>query len=309
MKVSVKIFLVFMILIQFKCTEAQIFIEKGVRPIYSTRVMRIKSFKDMENFGDVFNTRKALMGKDIFSGNISYYWGRVVLKQDEPRQIEWRSALGFYTRIHIVEEFSLNTTFFLDFNKKAVAPWTSDFNYSLGRFNWRSKTFSYGYKNYENNKYGDNIEKLGRKFLLGTYFLSYMYDLPDKVVKNIRLDHTTNIKLDFSTNYTIRYRDAQDQILGDGLFGGKTWFSLAARYTIFKNIYVESAVNYYANPDKKQPWDADYVYGFGYFNYHAFRVSATYGNWVINRFPWNKQAYPEYGFWDGEFRIFVNYAW
>jgi hypothetical protein len=298
-----------LILAGWGSSEAQIFVEKGVRPIYSTRVMRITKFKDMENFGDVFNSRKALLGKGIFSGNIAYTFGRIVLRQEEPQLIEWRSALSFYTRVSIVEDFSLNTNFFLDFNKAAVAPWTSDFTYSLGRFSWRSKSFSYGYKNYENNKYSDSFSKLRRKFLLGTLFVSYMWDLPERLISKIRLDYTSNIKLDFSTNYAFRYRDMHNNMLGEGLLGGKTWLSLAARYTIISNIYIESAVNFYPDPLKKQPWDPDYVYGFGYFDYRAFRLCFTYGNWVINRFPWNKQQYSEYGFLDGEFRVFVNYSW
>jgi hypothetical protein len=288
---------------------AQIFVEKGIRPIYNRRVMRVKKFKDMENFGDVFNSRKVWLGRNIFTGNIAYNFGRVVLKQDEPREVEWRSAIGISNRINIVEEVSLNTTFFINFNKKAVAPWTSDFTYSIGRFNWRSNTFSYGYKNYQNNKYSDSFATLGRKFLLGSFFVSYIYDLPESFVSLMRLDHTTNFKLDFSANYAFRYRDLTDRMLGDGFFGGRNWLTMAARYTIVSNIYVESAVYYYPDPKTKQPWDPDYVYGFGYFDYRAFRVGLTYGNWVINRFPWNKKQYPDYGFWDGDFRVFVNYSW
>ena len=287
---------------------AQIFIEKGVRPIYRTRVMRAGTFKDWEHFGDVFNSRRVWLGRDIFSGNISYNFGRIVIKKDEPRIIEWRHALAFYMRVRIAEEFSVNFTLYKNFNPRAVAPWTPDYTYSFGRFNWRSRTFSYGYKNYENNKYYDRWEAFSKKFLLGSWFVSYIIDMPEPVMSRIRLDPTSNIKFDFGVNYAINYRNQKEEIKGDFL-NGKTWLSLASRYTIFYNIYAEGAVYYYTDPEKRQPWDPDYVYGFGYFDYRAFRVSLTYGNWVINRFPWENQKYPYYGFLDGEFRFIVNYSW
>lgn len=289
--------------------QGQIFVEKGVRPIYTMSMVPISKFADMENFGDVFTTHKALMGHNIFSGNISYNIQRVIVKRDPTKEIQWRNTLSFYTRIHIAEEFSLNTNFLYSFNKKAEAPWTSDFSYSFGRFNWRSNTFSYGYKNYENNHYSDNISTLANKFWLGTFFGSYIHDMPEKLLKYIRIDHTTNIKFDLSLNYAPKYRDINGNLLGGGAFDGKSWSSLAARYTLFRNIYVECAVNYFLNPEHKQPWDPDYVYGFGYFNYRAFRICLTYGNWAVNKFPWNKQVFPDYGFLDGEFRIFINYNW
>ncbi|MFL5752299.1 MAG: hypothetical protein ACJ76F_02745, partial [Bacteroidia bacterium] len=60
---------------------------------------------------------------------------------------------------------------------------------------------------------------------------------------------------------------------------------------------------------KKLPWDPDYSYGFGYFDWRNFRISLTYGNWAINRLPWNRNYYPHYGFWDGNFRIVGNWIW
>jgi hypothetical protein len=76
-------------------------------------------------------------------------------------------------------------------------------------------------------------------------------------------------------------------------------------------MYVESAVYYYPEEKlKKAPWDPDYSYGFGYFDWRSFRLSVTYGNWAVNRFPWNEQTdYPHYGFLDGNFRIIANWIW
>jgi hypothetical protein len=57
------------------------------------------------------------------------------------------------------------------------------------------------------------------------------------------------------------------------------------------------------------PWDPDYTYGFGYFDWRSFRLSLTYGNWAINRWPGRKKVFEEYGFLDGQFRVIANWIW
>ncbi|HXB40659.1 MAG TPA: hypothetical protein VNZ49_08960 [Bacteroidia bacterium] len=262
----------------------------------------------MNNFRDVFHLNKYWLGKNRISGNISYNTGRILISDGTETKAEYRSALAFYTRVRFLEEFSVNTTFFVDFNKKATARWISDYSYTIGRYNWRPNKFNYGYENYLNNKYTDDIATFGEKFLEGYYFLSYSNNLPEKWTKAIAFDGTTNIKFIYFTRYAIKYRDEFD-ITHGGLTNGKSTFGLALRYTIYKNIYVESAVYYYTEPFKRQPWDPDFTYGFGYFDWRSFRLSITYGNWAINRFPGNKTSYPDYGFIDGQFRIIANWIW
>jgi hypothetical protein len=73
---------------------------------------------------------------------------------------------------------------------------------------------------------------------------------------------------------------------------------------------VEGAVYYYFSPMFTQlPWDPDYSYGFGYFDWRSFRVSLTYGNWAINRFGGKNKLYPTYNFLDGQFKVMVNWIW
>lgn len=274
-------------------------------------LIRKKKFKDMENFGDVFRSRKFLLGHNRISGNISYNWGRVMKRDESGYYPVYRNAIGFFNRIRFYEEFSLNTTFYKEFEKEADVRWIGDFNYAIGRFTWRPNKFNYGYENYVNNKYTDSWEELGRKFMEGSYFLTYSHFLPEKVMDKIKIDSTSNFRLTYYMKYAIKYRD-ENEVQHGGVFNGKPIMGVAARYTILWNIYMEGAVNYYFNPAKhKQPWDPDFTYGFGYFDWRAFRVSATYGNWAINRFPWNKDElkYPYYGFLDGQFRISVNYIW
>ena len=102
----------------------------------------------------------------------------------------------------------------------------------------------------------------------------------------------------------------ENEVVHGTLLNGKPTAGIAVRYTCFWNIYFESAVYFYVHPTlEKEPWDPDYTYGFGYFDWRSFRLSLIYGNWAVNRFPWNKTYYPNYGFLDGNFRLAANFTW
>lgn len=283
--------------------KAQI-INLNEMPRYYDRTARIKKPSQWQSMRDVFHSDEFLLGRNIFSGNISTNMGRVVIDDGKQKHNEFRNALGIFTRLNIIEEFSINTTFYKNFNPRANTVWNSDFTYSIGRYNWRPNTWSYGYENYVNNRYSDNWETLKEKALQGYFFISYGQNLGYKYLPKIRIDSTTNVRFNYFVRYAPKYRDELDNI-HSGM--GKPSFGVSAMYTIALNLYVESAI--YVYPTVRQPWDPDFSYGFGYFDYRPFRLSVTYGNWVINRFPWNKQPYPHYGFLDGNFRVIFNYSW
>lgn len=309
---AIKYLLIHLILMaQLNSALGQLKLDEEPKRLYYDRLAPVKKFKDMRDFRDVFHVDKYLLGKRRISGNISYVTGRVA-PQDSLGEFhdEYRQAIAFFTRIRFFEHFSFNTTFYADFNKNAKARWTSDYTYTIGRYNWKPKTFSYGYENYLNNRYTDPIEEVGQKFLEGYYFFSFNHELP-RLTQKIKLDSTTNFKFTYFVRYAPRYRDSMQVIHGEGLGSGKPIVGASLRATLFWNIYVEGAVYYYFDPpyEKQQPWDPDFTYGFGYFDWRSFRLTLTYGNWAINRFPWKTQSYPNYGFLDGEFKFGVNWIW
>src|ERR1051325_8313452 len=287
-------------------TWSQIVVDEEPKRLYYDYTARVKRFRDMQDFRDVFHKNKFLLGKKRIIGNISYNTGRVLVDDGHELHNEMRQALGFYTRIRFFEEFSLNSTFYWDFNPRADQKWISDYTYSIGRYNWRKGKFNYGYENYVNNKYGDNWQTFSEKFLEGYYFLSYNH-YPDVLANKIRIDSTTSLRLIYFARYAVHYLDAQNRVHGD-LLHGKPVLGTALRWTVVWNIYVESAVYFYLD-GRQQPWDPDFSYGFGYFDWRSCRISLTYGNWAVNRFPWNKKYYPNYGFADGNFRIVANWMW
>lgn len=288
--------------------KSQIEVEEEPKRLYYERTRRITNFWDMKDMRDVTHKDRYLMGKNRISGNISYNTQRIVIDDGKELRNEMRSAIGFFTRIRFFEQFSFNTTFYKDFNPKAAAFWTSNFTYSIARYNWKPNRFNYGYENYLNNRYKDNLIDMGNKFLEGYYFLSFSHNLFDTMPRFLNFDESSLIKLTYFARYSIKYRDKFDEIHG-GLTSGKVYFGAGFRYTFIKNLYVESAIYLYPEEYKKQPWDPDYSYGFGYFDYRSFRLSFTYGNWAVNRFPWNQRDYRRYGFLDGNFRIVANWLW
>ncbi len=302
--------MLFAMFFQLDRAIGQIRLDEEPKRLYYDRLARVRKFKDMKDFRDVFHYNKFLLGKNRISGNISYNTGRIVIEDAEGKKHnEVRNAIGFFTRIRFFEQFSFNTTFYKDFNPKASAMWTSNYTYSLGRYNWKPNMFNYGYENYLNNRYTDNANDMGEKFMEGYYFISYSHNL-DKVVSKMKHDSTTNIKLTYFARYAIKYKD-QNQVIHGGFDSGKPTIGAGTRITLFWNIYVEGAVYYYFDPafKKQQPWDPDFSYGFGYFDWRSFRCTLTYGNWAVNRFPWNKTIYPDYGFLDGNFRFVINWIW
>jgi hypothetical protein len=304
---KVILFLFFLLFVKAYTCSSQIVVDEEVKRLYYDRTRRITKFKDMNDFRDVFHKDKFLLGKKRIMGNLSMNMGRIIVDNGEGMHSEMRAALGFYTRIRFYEEFSVNTTFYKDFNKRAEARWTSDYTYSIGRYNWRPKRFNFGYENYLNNKYSDNFREFSNKFMQGYYFVSYGHTL-NKLSIKMALDNTTSLRMTYVARYAIKYENRQKGLEGD-ILHGKPSVGAGIRYTIYKNLYVESAVFLYPIASQKLPWDPDFTYGFGYFDWRSFKLSVTYNNWAVNRFPWNKTEYPHYGLIDGNFRIVANYMW
>lgn len=286
---------------------AQIIADEAPKDRYYMRKARVTNFWEMKDFRDVFHVDKYLLGRNRFSGNFAYNWQRVLVFDDGLQQkYQNRSALSFFFRWRFYEEISFNTTLYYDFNKQAAARWISDFTYSIGRYAWRPNKLNFGYENYINNKYTDHYTVLAQKFTEGYYFLSYNLPFPGFLARAIRIDSTTSFRMSPLVRYAFRYRDEFENVR----YEGKPTAGITARWTIAFNIYVEGGAYYYFTPTFRQlPWDPDYSYGFGYFDYRAFRISLTYGNWAVNRWPGKKKELPHYGFLDGNFRIVANWLW
>jgi len=271
--------------------------------------------KKAESLGDLLNTRKLLMGRNIIGGDLGHSMGRLVYvdQNDFQEKKILRSATMLNLRVKPWRELQFTGSFFA-YHTKDIAtnvPWIADYFYALKWSNWRPKTFSYGYENWMDNRF-DDPDGFGDKFLQGYWFVSWNHDLPENLTRRIRLDATSRVNVSYHARYFFQYRDEFNRIYGVGLDGwGKAMLGANVRWTIVKRIYVEAAAYYYPEQEVTQVmWDPDFTYGFGYFDWRPFRFSLTYGNWVMNRFPWNiQEVRPEYGILDGDLRFSFSWNW
>ncbi len=248
-----------------------------------------------------------------FIGDVGFSGGRISYNDKKTGALrrEFRFAGFVHLTINLFEEVYFRTTFFKQFqDAENLPPWTSDYYYILERFNWRPNTFSYGYENYTPNKYKATSKQFREHLLQGRFYVSYGHNLSRKLINSLKIDNTTTWSVKYFVKYSINYQDELNNNYGEGkIASGKLLMGLSTRYVIWNNIYVEGGLYYFPERDKLVAWDPDYTYGFGYFDWRAFKVNFSYGNWVVNRFPWNEKELKYYGFLDGDFKLSFSYAW
>ncbi len=186
-------------------------------------------------------------------------------------------------------------------NKDLKAPWNPDFTYVFGYNDWHPYTVSLTYANYGGNRLKPNRSK-GEKytrFLEGAFSLGWKFPMPD-VLENLFIVHETG-GIGHSINYTLVPTYSDLASLSKKHFKQKFIFS--TKYIIYKWWYANLSIHWYPISSQQQPWDPDFTYGFGYFDWHPFTISVQYNNYSGNRFPWKKQPSTSGKFNNGSFSI------
>jgi hypothetical protein len=167
------------------------------------------------------------------------------------------------------------------------APWNADFTYTFGYDDWHPYTFSFTYANYGGNRLFPDRSKKEKftNFEQGGFTLAYKFQLPKKLDRAISVHESP---AGFNVSYTVipRYTDLKAP-------SDQTWkhrASLSFRYPVYKFWYATSTLNYYPVASQQQPWDPDYTYGFGYFDFHPGKLSVQYNNYSGNRYPWRQRG-------------------
>ncbi|WP_180137158.1 hypothetical protein [Desulfoluna butyratoxydans] len=187
------------------------------------------------------------------------------------------------------------------------APWDPDFSYVFGYDDWHPYTFSLTYANYGGNRLNPDKEK-GEKvtdFSSGTYSLGWKFLIPRSIEELFIVHPTGGLGGGINYNLTPTYSD-----LASG--EEKSWkqsLSLTLKYTIYKWWYATITCYYYPRPDQQQPWDPDYTYGFGYFDWHPGTVSVQYNNYSGNRYPWNESPEDTGSFKYGSISVLWSWVW
>ncbi|MGI8893785.1 MAG: hypothetical protein ACR2GN_10050 [Bacteroidia bacterium] len=264
-----------------------------------------------DNFGDIFNSNKYFLGKNIFKGDVGYSITKVSNVDSLNILNEYyRNSAKINLNINPWKDLFLRSTFYLDLTKSDISPpWLADYFYQLGYYNWRSKTFSFGYENYQPNRWHDTKKNSLQNLRSGYFFVSYKYifSKPEEreSLKPLFWDKTSGFVISPFVKVHPEYQDENNEF--DGYLKPITGVNL--RYIIIKNIYAEAGLYYYPLHETKLPWDPDFTYGFGMYDWRAFKINVSYGNWIVNRFPWNEKEIGYYKFLNGEFNIAFTYSW
>ncbi|MBA3704897.1 MAG: hypothetical protein H0W84_03050 [Bacteroidetes bacterium] len=264
--------------------------------------------KTTQTIKDTTQTKKKYL-KNIVKLDIGLSSGRIGYSDEDGNTRYHTRLTGIFSfSVHLFEEVYVRGSLFEQVQNKNLPPWLADYYYSIGRFNWRPKTFSYGYENYAPNKFKTTNKTFVERLSQGQFFVSYQHNLPKNFLNSIKIDKSTNWSIAYYVKYSAFYQDAEG-INHGGIVDGKILLGVGTRYTIAKKIYIEGSANYYPQKDKKLPWDPDFTYSFGYVDWKPCTIAFSYGNWVANRFPWNKKEIKGYGFLDGDFKLSFSYAW
>ncbi|NEX63929.1 hypothetical protein [Noviherbaspirillum galbum] len=171
-------------------------------------------------------------------------------------------------------------------------PWNPEFTYTFGYDDWHPNTFSLVYGNYSGNRIHPAQGHPFSLFRQGNISLGYKFKLPEELDPIFKADETHDVNCSVNANATPRYLDLKT--LATQRY--KRTFSVGCRYSLPSNLYANATFFYFPDKNQQQPWDPDFTYGFGYFDWHPGTVTVQYNNYAGNRLPWNDRA------GDGNFR-------
>jgi hypothetical protein len=180
--------------------------------------------------------------------------------------------------------------------------WSPDFTYVFGYDDWHPYTLSLVYANYGGNRFSPSHSSLGQRTALaeGGVTLAWKLRAPPRVERAMALSRSSALDLNVNYTWTPRYTTGRGETA--------TWKQKAGvtvKYGIHKWLYVTTTAYYYPHPSQQQPWDPDFTYGFGYFDWHPRTFSLQYNNYAGNRYPWRRGA--RAGFRDGS--ISLTWSW
>jgi len=174
-------------------------------------------------------------------------------------------------------------TFYQYVDPDKQASWNPDFSYVFGYDDWRPYTLSLVYSNYSGNRLNPD-EAAGEKFTRfeeGTISLGWKFPFPEELKSYFLIDPDGAIGHGIYYNAMPRYVREN----GPGRGEWKQSLSFWTRFTIWRWLYAEFTLFWYPDGGQQQPWDPDYTYGFGWFDWHPWTISVQYNNYSGNRWP------------------------
>lgn len=173
-------------------------------------------------------------------------------------------------------------------NKALQKPWNPDFVYTFGYSDWRPYTVSLVYANYGGNRLNPNrtVGEKGTIFKQGSWSIGWKFPIPHKYSKIFTFTESGRIGCNFGYSVVPEFFDAATSKL-------KKWKrtgSFGCKYTISGPWYVNMTGFYYFDKKQQQPWNPDFTYGFGYFDWRPGTITLQYNNYSGNRWSSKTRA-------------------
>lgn len=181
--------------------------------------------------------------------------------------------------------------------------WQGDFSYSLGYDDWRPNTFSFVYANYNTNRFDPKEDEPVTRPEYGTISTGYKFLLPEGLkspAANAGDEGRVNCRV--GHHYTPRYETD-----GGPDRHNKQAASAGCRAPLWRNLFVDLTAFEYVTGEQ-QPWDPDYTYSFGWFDWRPNHFSVQYTNYSGTRYPWRDSTARAGDFGDGAVTVTYNLA-
>nr|WP_220457453.1 hypothetical protein [Vibrio marinisediminis] len=224
---------------------------------------------------------------DGLSGNIGYHHP---LTETESANLPANATSGptnanttstLSLKYAIAGAWFISGTVYYYWDQAQQQAWNPDFTYVFGYSDWRPYTLSLVYSNYGGNRFNPNSDEKTTSFKQGTWSLGWKFPITSPVKEWVSFTNEGAIGCQVDYNHTPEYFDLDSTAYKTGL----QTISLGCKYSIYGNWYVNATAFYYFDKSQQQPWNPDYTYGFGYFDWRPGSITLQYNNYSGNR--WN----------------------
>lgn len=190
-------------------------------------------------------------------------------------------------------------------DRAAQKPWDPDYTYSFGYDDWHPYTLSLVYANYGGNRFRPPSGEPSSRFDEGQWTLGWKFNLPETVEHWVLIGNGDSAGCNASAAVTPRYEDPATLAKKKN----KWVLGLGCRYSLSSGWYANFNLLHYTDADQQQPWNPDYTYGFGYFDWRPGSFSLQYNNYSGNRFSPSERGPGTGHFENGSLTLSWTQAW
>ncbi|MCP4320868.1 MAG: hypothetical protein GY787_03235 [Alteromonadales bacterium] len=191
----------------------------------------------------------------------------------------YNSTATLSLKYTIAGSWFISTSFYYYLDQKQKQDWNPDFTYVFGYSDWRPYTFSLIYSNYGGNRFNPETDQKRTEFSQGTWSLGWKFPITAPLKNWLTFTDKESIGCQIDYNHTAEYFNLNSI----SYLKNHQTTSLGCKYAIYGNWYINGTVFYYFDNKQKQPWNPDFTYGFGYFDWRPGTITLQYNNYSGNR--------------------------